>query len=341
MHAGHGRGDGVACRRPTSGMTPSSGQRRPAKGVGSVLGDLASSLPYGFLTRMVPGVARAQRAARTALFRRAVDEVRDACDLMRLPGPPPDALDVALRRIVWEQLQTPLLKALTRASQGQLTRWVVVEGDQVLAPARAGGRGFVVVNSHFGIGRAVPPVLAGLGYRLYSLEGTNVLASIGARQPADLEVAEVSRNQPFRLREAYLAHSALQRGSLVHLMGDVRRGGRTLPLPFLGRLRPFATAFAELAIMTGAAVVPVFATLDRRGRTRVELLDALHGGTAEAPHRERVVSLVGQYVRLLEQRWISQPGELLRGQLFAQRSCSAILAGSGRSSVFEAARQPE
>jgi lauroyl/myristoyl acyltransferase len=309
------------------------------RGARSRLGGLAGRLPYGLLARMVPGVACAQRAARTALFRRAVDEVRDACELTGLPVSPPDALDAALRRIVWERLRRPLLGALARAPRRRLTRWVAVEGVETLEHSRGVGRGVVVVNSHFGIARAVQLVLSGLGYPLYSLEAQDFLARVGVLPPVELEVAEIGRHRPFRLREVYRAHGALERGSLVHLLGDGRQGGSELALPFHGRLRAFRTGFAELAVMTGASVIPVFATLDRTGRTRLELLEALDDGAAGVPRGDRVASLVEQYARLLEARWVSQPGEVMGGQLSLQRGYPVISPRSVRPAIFESTRQ--
>lgn len=46
-----------------------------------------------------------------------------------------------------------------------------------------------------------------------------------------------------------------------------------LTLPFYGRQRPFGVGFAELAVRSGATVIPVFVTLSLSGHVQMQCTD--------------------------------------------------------------------
>ncbi len=278
-------------------------------------------LPYPLAARVSPALAWYESRIRSRLFHEVHEAVVRACVDVGLSEPPADAVDAALRRTVWNRLRAGLLSALARASDAALARWVVVDGRARLDGAREAKQGVILINSHFGAGRAVPQVLAQLGYRVSSLEGGDAPEKVSGRPDDGFERLDVGSQRSFRLAELQFARRTLQRGDCVHVLGDGRMGSSRLVLPFHGRLRDFRTGFAELALLTGAPAVPVFAAVDDRGRLRVEVQAALDPGPPAVGRPDRVAALVRQYVQRLEARWSAQPGEVFPHQLAVQRQC--------------------
>ena len=83
-----------------------------------------------------------------------------------------------------------------------------------------------------------------------------------------------------------------------------------LLLPFLQRLRPFRTSFAELALLTGAVVLPVSAILDRQGIPEITFYPSFDVGDEAQPKSERIEQMVKQYAGFLETEWVKTPGNI-------------------------------
>ena len=93
----------------------------------------------------------------------------------------------------------------------------------------------------------------------------------------------------------------LRRKGVVFIAGDGRHGRQSVEAPFWGRLRPFQIGAAELAITTGAALVPAFSTFDVNGCVQVEVMAPLIPEPG-APN-EQVCALTAQYAALYAAHW--------------------------------------
>jgi KDO2-lipid IV(A) lauroyltransferase len=148
------------------------------------------------------------------------------------------------------------------------------------------------------------------GYDLHSVEAANVLKKIGAKGADRLKVIEVGGGATFHLRQTYLARRVLMDGGMLHMVPDGLHGSSGILVPFHGRMRNFATGFAELALGTGAAVVPVIANMDVDGRIHVEFSTPLDTGSGDLERQERIENLIRQYGSYLENHWSDDPGSV-------------------------------
>ncbi len=107
------------------------------------------------------------------------------------------------------------------------------------------------------------------------------------------------------------ARRVLAAGGVVRITADGSSGGgRALTFPVLGRVHTFKIGFAELALLTGATVLPVRASVGRTGEVQIAFLPALDSGLPTMPHEERINLLMGQYVAFLEQSWRADPANI-------------------------------
>ncbi len=200
-----------------------------------------------------------------------------------------------------------------RSPWDEIRPWFPITGVEHLHKALSAGLGVVLVNAHFGGGRLVPLVLVRAGYEVLTIEYRHILSDVGAEVDlAGLTVVEL-RNT-FKARAAIQAVRRLREGKIVHLAGDGfdTKAVDSVRLEFFGRRRLLAIGFAEMALETGAAVLPLFAPFDDRGRVHVEILEPLDPGGETLDRGQRIDGMVRQYVRLLEQRWQGDFGNVNR-----------------------------
>jgi lauroyl/myristoyl acyltransferase len=109
-------------------------------------------------------------------------------------------------------------------------------------------------------------------------------------------------------RQMHAAKHLLSRGGIALNAPDARQNlDNYRSVEFFGRQRRLAAGFAELALKTGAHVIPIAFRFSPRGFFVLEFGAPLHGLGAHSTHDERVDSLVGQYASFLRNEWRRYP----------------------------------
>ena len=99
----------------------------------------------------------------------------------------------------------------------------------------------------------------------------------------------------------------LMAGGLVVLEGDGRKGRVVCHLPICGRTYPLRAGFAELALRTGASIIPMTSSLEEDGRIKVTFHSPIASSDETHSHSERVTGMVKQYAAFLETAWRQSP----------------------------------
>lgn len=257
----------------------------------------------------------ADGSARRRLFRRPVRRLRQLLTEMAAEGPAPSPHDLA--SVIFRSLTSNFwnawrISALRRLHPRRLDRWVHVAGAETIHQARRAGCGVILVHGHFPLLRVIGPVLNRLGVDEAAVVGMAAYVSdhfMTDRSASRMPGGAVS-SRGVLIGQLYLGKQTLERGGIVHIVPDAY-GETGVPVPFFGRRRRFMTGFAELAVQTRAAVLPVSVKGDPSGRVRVEFHDPLHaGGFGHRPASSRIASLVRQYARFLAEAWHRDPGNI-------------------------------
>ncbi len=130
---------------------------------------------------------------------------------------------------------------------------LTIEGAEHLLAAKAAGKGAILATAHFGQWEAVRLAARRLGwesgliYRRFNNPYVDARALRLARTGGE---PVVTRGASGLLR--FVRH--LKRGGAMTILADHRMGG--VQGPFLGREASSSTAAAEIAISTGAALIP-------------------------------------------------------------------------------------
>ncbi|HSG67255.1 MAG TPA: hypothetical protein VK994_01015 [Bacteroidales bacterium] len=207
--------------------------------------------------------------------------------------------------------------SISRMRGFNLKRRLKTKGLDEFRDAFALGKGVILLGSHFGLPAATFSLMPRLGYKnFYTIIGEKGAESVkfkgvkDAWKPKLLVFKRGGESDAFSM--LFEAKELLEQGNILHLLGDGAHGRASHNLPFLGKMRGYRATFAELAILTGSPVVPVF-VIPRKGKFVLEFLPALNQGTDEQDREERVLQIVKQYSELLEERWRNEPAMINGG----------------------------
>jgi lauroyl/myristoyl acyltransferase len=129
----------------------------------------------------------------------------------------------------------------------------------------------------------------------------------------------------------------LKAGGVVQIVNDMSYDeGNCLRKCVGGRWYDLKPGFAELALATGAAVLPVYCAFDSVGQVRMTILPALGPLADAAAHPARVHHLLDQYVAFLENAWRRAPESLGWGALRRYYSRPLVITNDRLSPISPA-----
>lgn len=218
-----------------------------------------------------------------------------------------------------------------RLAAGDMDFAAPVEGLALLDAALAGGKGAVLLLSHFGANQMVMPALGFRGYRLHQVSAP--ATALNERLPESrpgwvLRTRELRWEHEQALPAVHInglgnlarALDCLRRGEVLAIAGDGGHFSTPVRVPFLGREAHFPAGAMLLARRTGSPVLPVFVLRDASGRNTVIIEPPLETIHAPAPSREAAAEAgVRDFAARLENRVRAHPGHYLRHLAFRER----------------------
>lgn len=187
----------------------------------------------------------------------------------------------------------------------KLDQYFVVEGWQRFAQAYQTGRGVLLALSHIGLPKVLIHYLKAHGY-----SGPAIRQQMRVRLQATGEEMSPLNRMLLSARDLAEANQSLASGGIAYILPDGKQGATTIAYPFWGRLRHFRTGFAELALTSGAVVLPAVCIPQLNGKFSIKFFEPFDLGTPAINRQERVELLVHQYADHLAQLWALAPGSL-------------------------------
>jgi acyl-coenzyme A synthetase/AMP-(fatty) acid ligase/acyl carrier protein len=243
-----------------------------------------ANAPPGLSTALLSGLT-ANARLRSLLFNGKQKIIRKFFESIDASVDIESAIASSLFFHFMHRLQTRRPDGRRRGTGGHDLQETQVIGRNKLEGARERGQGVVLVRSHF-----------------YSE------ATFASLELADHRIGSVGHVLRRLRRRSRLDENALY----VHQLDSARKKllkgtSPYIELTFHRRRRRFMTGFAELAVMTDAAVLVVDSSMQRSLDSRVELIGPLDSGRRTLGHEDRVEMLVSQYAKILQQMWIAEP----------------------------------
>ncbi|HBH51042.1 MAG TPA: hypothetical protein DDY91_04030 [Planctomycetaceae bacterium] len=178
-----------------------------------------------------------------------------------------------------------------------------------------------------------------------SIERFDYLKSVTRTElrPKTLQVRETHDQFPARLTLEALR--VLRAGGCVHTAGDHATSGeqRSRPFTYGGGEVTFPLGMPTLSLLSGAAMIPYFCTLDESGRVRVALKPAIRPrcrpeGLTPEQRQQEIEWLCEQYARVHIAAVEQAPGNLFNNLPSTKRIASR--GGSKRTRTARQQRHP-
>lgn len=210
-------------------------------------------------------------------------------------------LGLSLLGRLWRALY---FDALDKGPPELVARLTHVTGWEYFDRSRQNATGLILVPVHTQFARLLMAYLRHCGY-----DGLEVGQTSDKLEKKGLHTPAAKR---FELaRQMHAAKQLLLRGGIVFNPPDARQNlDNARSVEFFGRQRRIATGFAELALTTGAHVVPVAYRFTPRGSFVLAFGAPLHDPGPASSRGERVDSLVGQFADFLRDEWRAYPSNI-------------------------------
>jgi KDO2-lipid IV(A) lauroyltransferase len=181
--------------------------------------------------------------------------------------------------------------------------------DENFLPALAQGRGVILASAHMASPELVLQGLLAVNIRVLGLTEP-LKPPILSRLIDGLRGSQGHTFLPVNIKGVKAAIRTLKSGGVVALMGDRDIEGRSLSLPLCGDEAKVPVGVVELALRTGAVIVPIFAHRTRGANFEAYIeppIDVERTGDFEADLRmnvERFLQVFEQHLRMTPEQWI-------------------------------------
>jgi lauroyl/myristoyl acyltransferase len=212
-----------------------------------------------------------------------------------------------------------LANILKNAPLEELNRYVSIAGFPHLEQAYRRGRGVILVSYHSSVVRFVDETIARRldGPRIPTISYRSALKMAG--MVGEMDEAAIHDIPPDRVAAASAdmvlqGQRLLKQGRIIQVVPDsVIDPEGVMPVVVGKRVYWWKTGFAELALITGAPVIPLSSTRRSDGHVLGTLHPPLDPGTEDLPRKDRIYRLLKQYAAFIEQAWESAPESLKWG----------------------------
>jgi len=189
---------------------------------------------------------------------------------------------------------------------GQMSEHFPISGAEYVKQAYERGKGVILLTFH-----GTPN-----GHRRWALErflGVEKIPTISWRAPAkQSQYRDAMYHRPETVAStmnseiAFYGQRLLQEGRIINIAADASDNyGTRYRVKLAGREYQVKSGFAELALNTGAAIIPHYTTCLPDGRVQLNLLKPLEAG--EGDRDEKIERLIGEYFAFINDVWVTHP----------------------------------
>jgi len=210
--------------------------------------------------------------------------------------------------------QFPFWKTLAQVIQSsplnELDKYFSVAGLEYLVNAYQEQKGVIILTYHSTVNRLA---IAALTRRLNCDHITTISQKIARQRSSTWEVDRGLNLSPSSAGSLYASvalqgQHLLEKGRIVQFVSDIATDPSGFVVQLASRQYNLKTGFAELALNTGAAIVPQYSTILPDGRIHTEFSPALK--IPNGSRADKIYSLLTQYISFLNDCWKIAPESL-------------------------------
>lgn len=185
---------------------------------------------------------------------------------------------------------------------------VVIEGMEHLDNAISKGKGVLLFQAHFGAFQMTMPSIGYSGYKMSQISASASTWKDAASSEIQKKSFDIKAGYEYTLPVKHIAINtslrpvfrALENKEIVGITVDGGGGNKIVPINFLGRTAYFQQGGADIALRTGASIVPAFIVTEKGLRHRLIIKPPI--SLPETALREDKIRLVmAEFAKMLEE----------------------------------------
>ena len=184
---------------------------------------------------------------------------------------------------------------------------VKIEGKEHLDNALAKGKGVLLFQAHFGAFQMTMPAIGYRGYRMNQISAAASLWKKGSDSAAQKKMLDIKARYENTLPVRHISvtstlkplFKALRMNEIVGITVDGGGGKNVVMIKFLGRDAYFQIGAVDIAIKTGAEIIPAFILTENGLRHRLIIHEPLKRNSVLSKDENRK-SILQEFVTLLE-----------------------------------------
>jgi amino acid adenylation domain-containing protein len=203
-----------------------------------------------------------------------------------------------------------LIDLINNKPLNEIEDFFAVSGFEILTQALKNNKGVILLTYHSTVGRFATMALK---QRLGDKEIVTINQRVARQQSSKWEDFGAKKDteafdSALFANEALKGQHLLMEGKIIQLVGDIEYQDAKHKLVLSRRKYGLKTGFAELALNTGALVIPVFNTLKPDGRIHTIFKPALDPGSGD--RETQIGNLMNGYVSFMNSAWSEAPESL-------------------------------
>lgn len=202
-------------------------------------------------------------------------------------------------------------RTISKVSDKLFYRNVSIEGLDVFERELKKGKGIILAGSHFGQIELMFSFLYRYKKDIYYLVRDPSLNEIYHKNAGDfvLNITTNSKEETFALLSK--VKMLLENGKVLFIPGDGEYGNSTVNIEFLGKMMTFRKGFAEFALLTNSAIIPVFTFSDHEDNKVVKFHENIEYTKQNVTNDEETVTIIRKYVKILGKMWLEHPYNII------------------------------
>jgi acyl-CoA synthetase (AMP-forming)/AMP-acid ligase II/lauroyl/myristoyl acyltransferase len=185
-----------------------------------------------------------------------------------------------------------------------------IQGEEYLEASHRNGQGTIILSFHSAARSLSIANLVNHQIPFYWLGNATYRNIFRTLYGSDSEHDFNKHLSIVRAQATQTARQILRAGGIVGITGDTADRHSPIQVVVGDRVRPLRIGFAELAIATGATVIPMYTIQQLDGRLVQTVLPPLDIGANTLSHAARIKHLGHQVGNFLDQVWRQTPGAL-------------------------------
>ena len=198
-----------------------------------------------------------------------------------------------------------LLEKLNSVPKGENFGWIPISGFHHFQSALSAGNGVILLSLHSNVRFDLSPIIEKLAGIPPIITVSFNLGKYGkyGKDPYKAAYYDLAASNAEIAADAL---NSLRAGRVLQIFSDthdLRTKNYTADL--LGKPRNFKAGFAELAVKTGAAIIPTINYIDNQHRISRAFLPPLHSD--QPSYDGKILDMVEQYAQFIESSWKNHP----------------------------------